>query len=465
MKFRWKMTLWMLCLVSLLFGVGGSALINISFRNALDREKESTYSAYRMLLGTLQVVNGIDVWEDHTAIPAILEQLLDDNSFSWASLRLSAPDDILYEKGSVAELPTASGTEESHSPITGFSTADDGHYLQISGSFTVGDVPISLTAAHDVTSVYVTRNQQISAYRKIYIGTVLVCALLAYSISRLLTRPLEKLSAASKEIAVGNLAYRSSIQSNDEIGALSAEFDSMAHRMEENVGELRDAVQRQERFVGSFTHELKTPMSSIIGYADLLRGRTLDQEEQAEAANYIFQEGRRLENLSIKLLELFVANKDRVDFRRVSCSALIDGVLESFRPQFSDKRIVVRYQGDGGEWPMDPDLMWSLVANLVDNAIKAVGSGGRIDITSRITGDSCQIVIRDNGKGIPDDALEHITEAFYRANKSRSRTDGGAGLGLALCQKIVELHGGSLHFESAVGKGTEVVVELGGGTP
>ena len=112
---------------------------------------------------------------------------------------------------------------------------------------------------------------------------------------------------------------------------------------------------------------------------------------------------------------------------------------------------------------LDPDLFRSLVLNLVDNAGKALGSRGHIRVTVRMTGEGCRLCVEDDGPGIPGEARKHLTEAFYRVDKSRSRKQGGAGLGLTLCEKIVKLHNGELSFESEEGRGTKVTAELKGG--
>ena len=112
---------------------------------------------------------------------------------------------------------------------------------------------------------------------------------------------------------------------------------------------------------------------------------------------------------------------------------------------------------------MDADLIKSLLVNLLENARKALDGGGNIYIMSRMLDDGCEMRILDNGPGIPPEALTHLTEAFYRVDKSRSRAQGGVGLGLSLCNDIAKLHGGCLQFQSRVGNGTQVTVELHGG--
>ena len=344
--------------------------------------------------------------------------------------------------------------------MSGVSGSDGQQYLQLSGAFTVENETFYLDALQNISSVYEMRIQQQQSFQKIYIAMVLACALLTYSIAWLLTRPLVKLSKAAKEIAKGNLSYRSRIKTSDEIGALSVDFDYMASQTEKSVSDLKDAMSRQERFTRNFTHELKTPMASIIGYADLLRLQSLTPDEQAEAANYIFSEGKRLENLSLRLLELFVMDKQELALRDTSIGTLIEKVVSSQQAILAKKQIEVSIRCESGTCLMEPDLIWSLLVNLIDNAQKALERGGKLGIVSEMTAEGCRIRVADNGRGIPPETLAHITEAFYRWDKVRSREENGTGLGLALCAKIVELHHGTITFDSAVGAGTCVTVEL-----
>jgi signal transduction histidine kinase len=118
-----------------------------------------------------------------------------------------------------------------------------------------------------------------------------------------------------------------------------------------------------------------------------------------------------------------------------------------------------------GQCLLDPDLFPSLLLNLLTNARRSMEGVGRISVSCALTEDGCTLTVSDTGRGIPPEALSHLTEAFYRVDKSRSRAQGGAGLGLTLCQAIVQLHGGSLTFVSTPDKGTTVTATLKGGRP
>ena len=201
-------------------------------------------------------------------------------------------------------------------------------------------------------------------------------------------------------------------------------------------------------------------MTSIIGYADLIRTQSLDEEETMSAANYIFSEGKRLESLSLKLLELQVMQNQMIRRTKTDVSGLIGSLLRHLRPVYADAHIRLQCRCEPGEAMLDADLVSSLLINLLDNAGKAMEQGGNICVVSDWTEGFCRIRVMDNGCGMPPEALRHITEAFYRVDKSRSRAQGGAGLGLALCEQIVRLHGGTLQFASRVGNGTCVTALL-----
>ena len=237
----------------------------------------------------------------------------------------------------------------------------------------------------------------------------------------------------------------------------------MAEKLQENILTIQDAAARQESFMGNFAHEMKNPMTSIIGYAELIRAQMLDGREQMDAANYIFSEGKRLESLSLKLLNMLDLKKNDISLQLTKPSQLIGSMVQHLERVYREQGIILSCRCEEGWCMLEPDLVRSLLVNLLDNARKAMDKGGNIYVMSQMIEEGCMIKILDTGRGIPQEEIEKITEAFYRVDKSRSRAQGGVGLGLALCSEIVKLHSGSMKFESRVGNGTCVTVELKGG--
>lgn len=474
MKFRGKIMLSMVALMALLFGIGGSILISISFSSALHREQEAAAASYEMITNTLQLLNDINSWEDGNDVSDSLDEVMDVGGVSWEGRRLSG-DGCVYSLTGVRQeefLDLSGSTDESHYAI-GFTENGNGRQLmQISGTLAIGEEALRLDLLRDISSVYETRAEQNRVFYRIYAVILVLCLLLSYIVARVLTANLSKLSCAAREFARGNLSFRSHIDTPDEIGSLARDFDDMAERLETSIAELKDAMKRQEEFMGSFSHELKTPMTSVIGYADLIRRQALSEEECAEAANYIFSEGKRLENLSQKLLSVCLLKKEPIVMKPCSPKEIISTLLEHLRPIYREEGISLSSDCEAGDCRMEPDLMQTVLVNLLDNARKAIQGGeedapgkcaGHITLQSRMTADGCVISCTDNGCGIPEESLKHLTEAFYRVDKSRSRALGGAGLGLTLCQKIAALHGGELSAQSDPKKGTTITVTIRSG--
>ena len=283
--------------------------------------------------------------------------------------------------------------------------------------------------------------------------------------SSVMLRPLSRLSTATRRIAEGKLDQRVPVTSDDELGHLSADFNAMAAQLEAQVQELKDAARRQEDFIGSFAHEIKTPLTSIIGYADLLRSRPATPEQVLDSAGYIFSEGRRLEALSLKLMDLIVLEKQSFPLHLVPMDAFLQRVGGALRPALETSGIRLTIRADAAKIPLEADLMETVCLNLLDNARKAIDSSGTMILEGVAEETGYCIRVTDSGKGIPAAELTRITEAFYMVDKSRARAQGGAGLGLTVCQRIIKLHGGTMEFQSIEGKGTQVCVHLKGGTP
>lgn len=477
MKFRYKITLYMVSLLALFYGIGGTILISRSFQSALEQEKEAAVNSYQMILDTLQVVNQIDSWSSESNASDILEELSRQNHTSWDGLRLVSGANVLYRSGNMEPFfqDMSRELEPGHCVILQFSDDNQKQYLQISGYVQVGEKELVLDMAYDITSIYENRKAQQDIYYRIYIIMLIICLLVVYTVAYVLTRPLSNLSKATRRIASGNLSYRSMVKTNDEIGVLSEDFNTMAEQVEQSMENMQYAMEQQERFMGSFAHELKTPMTSIIGYADLIRRQTMSEEEEAEAANYIFMEGKRLERLSLKMLDIFSMEQKNIPFSPVSPAYIIEDLAEHLQPVYQKEGIRLDYECESGCCMLEPDLVRSLVLNLADNSRKAIFAQGKtvvqgkncntgqILISCTMIPDGCCIVVSDNGTGIPAEAMEHLTEAFYRVDKARSRQLGGAGLGLTLCAAIVELHHGTMVFEANERNGLRVIVELKGG--
>ena len=285
-------------------------------------------------------------------------------------------------------------------------------------------------------------------------GTILFFSL------RKIMAPLTKLNQAAVSVSEGNYEVTVPMDGNTELAQVGKSFNQMTHKVKEQVETLSDVNQAQRQLMGSLAHELKTPMTSIIGYADTLLTVRLGKEQQERALAYIANEGRRLSRLSVKMLELtglYETGEARFSPAEISVRLFLDDVKQLNLYRLKEKNITLELKCEPLDLQktFDRDLMLSAVNNFIDNAVKASAENSRILLVA--TRD--KLMVQDFGKGIPAEDLEKVTEAFYMVDKSRARAKGSVGLGLALCRKIAEIHGFQMKIESKVGEGTCVFFE------
>lgn len=301
----------------------------------------------------------------------------------------------------------------------------------------------------DISSWYEDMRRQIREAGIIF-GVILALtgAAASWLIGRVL-RPLRELAGTAAEFGNGSMTARAEISAKDETGELAAAFNVMADRVERQVDDLH-------LLLGALTHEIKTPMTSIIGYSDTLLRVKLSEDQQRRALENINHAGRRLERLSVKMLALLGSYRtEELSLGPCGIGETVRRAMAELDGAISQKRLRIELDGDPDRAIMaDGELMTALVENLLSNAIKASEPGGRVVVRWDAEG----LSVTDEGCGIPADALPHVKEAFYMADKSRSRSEGGSGLGLALCDRIAALHGMRLELRSEEGKGTEAVL-------
>lgn len=312
-----------------------------------------------------------------------------------------------------------------------------------------------------VRSDFTETQNQCKAFWQGYAVVVLaisaISGLLLFELAKSVTKPLNQLTKATDEIALGNFGKTVNIKSSDyEISNLSKSFNSMSCAIEEKIEEIQCETQKRDIFVADFTHELKTPMTAIMGYAQMLNSYELNPDERKEASASIYSEAKRLENLSRQLLDLYVFQNEKTELENINLLTIarqLESTLKILSQKYS-----ASYEIDLTDSVVEANstLLLSLLYNLADNAFKSVSSDGNVKIYSIKGKDCVNVFVEDNGRGIAKENIEMITEPFYREDKSRSRRFGGAGLGLSLCKEIATLHGTQLHFESEKGKGTTV---------
>lgn len=272
----------------------------------------------------------------------------------------------------------------------------------------------------------------------------------------MLSEPLETLRRTTARIENGDFSARVEEKGNDEITLVAQSFNLMLVKINEQIQAFEQEANRKQMLVDDMAHELRTPLTSIHGYAEYLEKANTTEEHRLIATKYIMSEFEHLQKISEILLDGAFIRGNEIEMADVDFGAVLTDISKRFRMIAEKAEVEIICDASSVIVKGNETLLSMLLYNLTENAIKACDVGGKVKI-------SCsegQAVIEDNGKGMTKEQLLHITEPFYRADKSRSRAEGGVGLGLALCKQIAITHKAEMHFESEIGKGTKIIVRF-----
>lgn len=456
MKFSFKLLLCTFFVLAAAMGFSGYYFVNYVFQTSLEREAgqaldESSILGFAFETAALSVPAKYNVLQDQT-VEQIATQLEAGNRSSGRLLRLSDEEGrTLYASEGFA--PDGSLLSQTGEGMRAWQAVQAGekYYIHTVGTISALNRALYLETLRDVSEVFSERQLGFLVYRRVTVLVLAAGAGIMLLISSWLTKPIRQLTRATKRMAAGEYGYRAKKVSEDELGQLTVDFNRMAGSLEEKVEELEAQIQDREDFVAAFAHELKTPLTSIIGYADLLRSRQLEEEKQILSANYIYTEGKRLEAMSLRLLELIVTRRHEAELTEVPVEAFFSWLQEMFATR---EKMGLDVSWEAGRVKAENGLIKTVLLNLVDNACKASEPGGRIEVTGQRCEGGYRFCVKDYGVGIPREEQKKILGAFYMVDKSRARSKNGAGLGLALCEEILRLHQSRLEIESAPGAGS-----------
>ena len=467
MHFRYKVLVANIIILSLAIGCIGYFLIHQNFTMVIKNEQDNAVLQNNLIQSNVEyelltIINGKhDISEISSSLPDIGRKI--NSGIMSAEVGFS----IYFNKLLCYQSEDDTPPEELFNNLNIGSKhiitkhINDKYLMYITSKNVIQNADLYVVTKTDITEAFSLVQNQLSFFRIMLIFVLFFCSLLMYIISRMLTKPLEQLNAISQSLSKGNYDIRATENGHDEIAELGSNFNKMAVSIKSHVEELNQMLLQKEQFVADFTHELKTPMTSIIGYADTLRSKRLSEEQTIMAANYIFSEGKRLETMSRKLFDLIYLSKNEIDNQKIYTTQLAQEVVDSITPLLKEKSILLKefisYEIIKG----DKDLLKTVFINIIDNARKASPEGGEIIFSGEpLDNTHYQFVVEDYGIGMSKEAVNKVCDEFYMEDKSRSRKEGGAGLGLSLASVIIQKHNGKLSIDSAVGEGTKVTVIL-----
>lgn len=305
------------------------------------------------------------------------------------------------------------------------------------------DGEITLLTALDVSPVYALRRELLRGAAALGLIGLALAGALAIWISGVLTRPLSQLADAAAKLADGDYAAPLPAAKNDEMNALIRAFSRMSAAIDERETALRTQAEERQALIDALAHEMRTPLTAILGGARLLQQSRLSGSQQSELLDTMAREASRLSTMDERLLLLTRLDHEAPAFAPFDSQTMAREALSVFDG--------VRLEGDDAVFVGERELTILLLRNLVVNAQRA---GGKEAVCVTLHPDGFDVT--DYGCGMTKEQIARAFEPFYKADKARTRSAGGAGLGLPLCRKIARLHHGELHMESEIGRGTRV---------
>ena len=289
------------------------------------------------------------------------------------------------------------------------------------------------------------------------IAVILMMSFFLFQFLNIIFRPLRQISSASAKIANGNYGSRVSVRGKDEISGVAYNFNLMAEQIENQIGQLEEASEQKQQFIDNFSHELRIPLTAIYGYAEYIQKAFMSEEERYECTQFIMSECSRLQNMAYQLLDMALLRRDEMKDSDCSVKELFAESEKVMHVRASEKKIRLTYVLPPNYVVRgNMEQLLILLNNLIDNAIKASRQEDEIHIRAYAEESAVVMEVRDHGAGMEREQILHIKEAFYRVDKARSRAGGGAGLGLAICERIIQLHHADMSFVSEPGAGTTV---------
>lgn len=289
------------------------------------------------------------------------------------------------------------------------------------------------------------------------IAVILMMSFFLFQFLNIIFRPLRQISSASAKIANGNYGSRISVRGKDEISGVAYNFNLMAEQIENQIGQLEEASEQKQQFIDNFSHELRIPLTAIYGYAEYIQKAFMSEEERYECTQFIMSECSRLQNMAYQLLDMALLRRDEIKDSNCSVKELFAESEKVMHVRASEKKIRLTYALPPNYVVRgNMEQLLILLNNLIDNAIKASRQEDEIHIRAYAEESAVVMEVRDHGAGMEKEQILHIKEAFYRVDKARSRAGGGAGLGLAICERIIQLHHADMSFVSEPGAGTTV---------
>ena len=333
------------------------------------------------------------------------------------------------------------------------------------------DALVSVETRRAAASAASARHQTRRAIAVALVGfgaSTFLILLFGVYLARAVARPVREVAGGATRLAAGDLSARMTGSGPGEVGALMAAFNTMATSLEQNRAELESQYERVRRsdqlkseLVSMVAHEFRTPLTSILGFTNVMRKRTLSEEQRAQYLAIVEEQARRLSALIDDFLDVQRIEDGRLELKHelVDVGKLLREEARSFEVQTAQHSLELDLPDEALPVYGDSSRLLQVLGNLISNAIKYSPEGGEVQLVGARRDDTVYVGVRDHGVGIPVELQDRIFTKFFRGD-ANARGIAGTGLGLALARDIVEAHGGRMGFSSVLNRGSTFWVEL-----
>lgn len=330
--------------------------------------------------------------------------------------------------------------------------------ITVQGKIYEGEETLYLRYEKELTELNEVWDKLQTNYLAISLSFSFVLAFSLFIILRRTMKPITQLTKVVDDMAEGNWESKAPEAGKDEVATLGRHFNRMADKIQDNIQQIRQEADAKQEFVDDFAHELKSPLTSIYGFAEYVQKANIPEDEKIQCMSYIMDESKRLLQLSYTLLDMAKIRNEAINIEEVKLCDVEEQIQKRMETLCAERGVTLVYNRSADTMFANEVLLFSLLCNLIQNAVYACKSGDIVTWGVEEEGANIRIYVEDNGCGMTKEQVKRVKEPFYRVDKARSREAGRTGLGLAICSQIVEYHNARMDIQSEPDKGTIITV-------
>lgn len=456
MKLWQKVYLFTMILFVVLLNVGMYVVFELTYQKDIGVEQKQAEAEYNML--TDLVVRSLNsLYNQGDVTDAKLRRVMEkyENYYDdTLCLTLWKGENCVYPENAdnLRDWNDVSGRNEI------IITGTDLKKIIVQGKIYEGEETLYLRYEKELTELNEVWDKLQTNYLVISLSFSFVLAISLFIILRRTMKPITQLTKVVDDMAEGNWESKAPEAGKDEVATLGRHFNRMADKIQDNIQQIRQEADAKQEFVDNFAHELKSPLTSIYGFAEYVQKANIPEDEKIQCMSYIMDESKRLLQLSYTLLDMAKIRNEAINIEEVKLCDVEEQIQKRMETLCAERGVTLVCNRSADTMFANEVLLFSLLCNLIQNAVYACKSGDIVTWGVEEEAANIRIYVEDNGCGMTKEQVKRVKEPFYRVDKARSREAGRTGLGLAICSQIVEYHNARMNIQSEPDKGTIITV-------